>query len=183
MRPLPVSCFVVSFSYWTCSLVSGLPIWARSVSDTAPLRKRRESSGLYIYNFVVVWVVWSNFCFLVWLFAITVMSCLWRYLFVGIALMTWPKTWPVGIDHCSVCYWFHGNLSKYASLPRYKSACREMRACNKCWSQNIESDLYTCLRRKTYIMRTRELHYCKELGTCVDCLCMLIPTYAVSSRD
>jgi len=79
---------------------------------------RRESSGL-VYNFVVVWVVWSNFCFLVWLFAITVMSSLWRYLFVGIALMTWPKTWPVGIDHCSVCYWFHGNLSKYAADLRH----------------------------------------------------------------
>jgi len=79
---------------------------------------RRESSGL-VYNFVVVWVVWNNFCFLVWLFAITVISSLWRYLFVGIALMTWPKTWPVGINHCSVCYWFHGNLSKYAADLRH----------------------------------------------------------------
>ena len=32
-------------------------------------------------------------------------------------------------------------------------------------------------------MRTLELHYCKERGTCVGCLGMLIPKYAVSSRD
>ena len=32
-------------------------------------------------------------------------------------------------------------------------------------------------------MRTLELHYCKERGTCVGCFCMLIPKYAVSSRD
>ena len=49
------------------------------------------------------------------LFALTVMSSLWRNLFVGIALMTWPKIWPVGIDHCSVGYCFHGNLAKYAA--------------------------------------------------------------------
>ena len=34
-------------------------------------------------------------------------------------LMAWPKTWPVGIDHCSVCYCFHGNVSKYAGDPRH----------------------------------------------------------------
>ena len=36
--------------------------------------------------------------------------------------MTWPKTWPVGIDHCSVCYCFHCNVSTYmyaAALPHY----------------------------------------------------------------
>ena len=32
-------------------------------------------------------------------------------------------------------------------------------------------------------MRTLELHYCKERGTCVGCLCVLIPKYAASSRD
>ena len=33
-------------------------------------------------------------------------------------------------------------------------------------------------------MRTRALHYCKVLGTCVGCLCMLFPKYAaVSNRD
>jgi len=32
-------------------------------------------------------------------------------------------------------------------------------------------------------MRTRELHYSKEIGTRVGCLCMLIPRYAVSSRE
>ena len=75
------------------------------MSDTGPLRMRRESSGAphasLVYNFVVVWVVYKNFCFPGWLFAITVMSSFWRYLFVGISLMTWPNTWPVGIDHCS----------------------------------------------------------------------------------
>ena len=33
------------------------------------------------------------------------------YLFVGIALMAWPKDWSVGIDHCSVCDCFHGKVS------------------------------------------------------------------------
>ena len=63
------------------------------------------------------------------------------------------------------------------SLPRYKSACRDMCDCNK------SNDLYTCLWRKTCQMRTLELHYCKERGTCVGCLGMLIPKYAASSRD
>ena len=31
-------------------------------------------------------------------------------------------------------------------------------------------------------MHTLELHHCKERGTFVGCLCMLIPKYAVSSR-
>ena len=44
--------------------------------------------------------------------------------------------------------------------------------------------LYTCFRNKTYQMRTRALQYCKVLGTCVGCLCMLFPKYAaVSNRD
>ena len=118
MRPLPVGCFVVSFLMLNlrnvCSLVSGLPIRFRSVRDTATLRMRRESSGAplasLVYNVVVVWVVWNNVCFLVWYFAMTIMSSFWRYLFVGIALMTWPKTWTVGIDHCSICYCFNGNV-------------------------------------------------------------------------
>ena len=74
------------------------------MGDTDPVRMRRASSdephaghAYLVYNFVVVWVVWNNLCFLVWLFAIAVMSSLWRYLFVGIALMTWPKSWPVGM--------------------------------------------------------------------------------------
>ena len=45
-----------------------------------------------VYHLIVVWVVWNNLYFFVWHFAITVMSSFWRYLFVGIALMTWPKT-------------------------------------------------------------------------------------------
>ena len=57
----------------------------KNVSDTAPLKMRRENSGI-VNNYVVVWVVWSNFCFLVWLFAITVMSSLWRFLFVDVKL-------------------------------------------------------------------------------------------------
>ena len=46
------------------------------------------------------------------------------------------------------------------------------------------SDLYPSFRRETYQMRTSALNYCKELGMCVGCLCMLIPKYAaVSNRD
>ena len=155
------------------------------MSDTTPLRIRRESSGL-VYNLVVVSVVWNNFCFLVWLFTMTVISSFWRCLFVGISLLTWPKTWPVGIDHCSVCYCFHGKVSKYAADLRH---CLETNlSAEKCVTAiNIvlatSNDVYICLRRNTYQMRTRELHYCKELGTCVGCLCMLTPMYAVCSRD
>ena len=83
------------------------------MSDTAALRMRRESSGAplasLVYNFVVIWVVWKKFCVLLCCFAMTVMSSFWCYLFVGIALMTWPKPWPVGIDHSSVCYCINGN--------------------------------------------------------------------------
>ena len=155
------------------------------MSDTTPLRIRRESSGL-VYNLVVVSVVWNNFCFLVWLFTMTVISSFWRCLFVGISLLTWPKTWPVGIDHCSVCYCFHGKVSKYAADLRHcletnLSAEKCVTAINICLARS--NYVYTCLRRKTYQMRTRELHYCKELGTCVGCLCMLTPKYAVCSRD
>ena len=160
------------------------------MGDTAPLRMRRESSGAphasLVYHFVVVWVVWNNLCFLVWLFAITVMSSFWRYLFVGRALMTWPKSWPVGIDHDSVCYCFHGNLSDYAAdLRHYLDTNLRADKCVPAINIGLKTsnDLYTCLRRKTYQMRTRELPYTKELGTCVGCLRMLIPKYAVSSRD
>ena len=83
--------------------------------------------------------------------------------------MKWPKSWPVDIDHYSVCYCFHGNVSKYAADYRH---CLDTNLCGeKCVTAiNIglktSNDLYTCLRRKTYQMRTRELHYCKELGSC-----------------
>jgi len=84
---------------------------------------RRDSCGAphesLVYNFLVVWVISNNFYFLIWLFAITVMSGFWRYLFVGIALMTWPNTGHVGIDHCSVCYCLPGNFSKYAADLRH----------------------------------------------------------------
>jgi len=93
------------------------------VSDTAPLRMRRDSFDAphesLVYNFLVVWVIWNKFCFLIWLFAITVMSGFWSYLIVGIAHMTWPNTWNVGIDHCSVCYCLPGNFSKYAADLRH----------------------------------------------------------------
>ena len=50
----------------------------------------------------------------------TAMSMCWRYLFVGIVLMARLKTWPVGIDYCSVYDCFHGNVSKYeADLRNY----------------------------------------------------------------
>ena len=123
MRPLPVSCFVVSFSYWTGDMSA---LWFQvflfetdvRVSDTDRLRMRRASSdephACLVYHFVVVWVVWNNPWFLVWLFAIAVMSSRWRYLFVGTALMTRPKSWPVGTDHCSICYCFQGNVTTYA---------------------------------------------------------------------
>ena len=129
---------------------------------TAPLRMRREISSAslarLVYNFVVVWVVWDNLCFLVWLLAITVMSSFWRYLFVGIAVMTWPNRWPVGYDHCSVCYCFHGNVCKYAAdLLHYldTNLCAEKCVTAINIALKTSNDLYTCLGRKTYQMRTR----------------------------
>ena len=60
-----------------------------------PLITRRERSGAahasWLYNLVVAWVVWNTFCFFVWHIVMTVMSRFWRYLFVGIALIAWPK--------------------------------------------------------------------------------------------
>ena len=136
------------------------------MSDTYPLRMRRASSAephaCLVHNFLVVSVVWNNLCFLVWLFAFTVMSSFWRYLFVGIALMTWPKSWPVGTDHCSICYCFQGNVSTYA-FDLHHDLDRNMRA-EKCVTAiNIRlktsNELYTSFRRKTCQMRTLELHY------------------------
>ena len=145
-----------------------------------------EPHACLLYHFVVIWVVWNNLCFLVWLFAIAVMSSLWRYLFVGIALMTWPKSWPVGTDHCSIWYCFQGNISTYAfELRHYLDTNPRADICVTAIHMGLKTsnDLYTCLWRKTCQMRTLELHYCKERGTCIGCLCMLIPKYAVSSRD
>ena len=145
-----------------------------------------EPHACLVYHFVVIWVVWNNLCFLVWLFAIAVMSSLWRYLFVGIALMTWPKSWPVGTDHCSIWYCFQGNVSTYAfELRHYLDTNPRAEICVTAINMGLKTsnDLYTCLSRKTCQMRTLELHYCKERGTCIGCLCMLIPKYAVSSRD
>ena len=68
------------------------------------LRTRRKRSGAphasLVHNRVVAWVLWKNLCFFVWYFVMTVMSSFWRYLFVGIALIVWPRTWPVGSYHC-----------------------------------------------------------------------------------
>ena len=100
--------------------------------------------------------------------------------------MTWPKTWPVGIDHLSAWYCFHGNVAKYAAdLPHKLVTNLRNEKCVTAINIGLKSsiDLYTCLRRKICQMRTRELHYYKELGTCVGCLCLLIPKYAVSGRD
>ena len=139
------------------------------MSDTYPLRMRRASSAephaCLVHNFVVVWVVWNNLYFLVWLFAFTVMSSFWRYLFVGIALMTWPKSWPVGTDHCSICYCFQGNVSTYAfDLRHYLDTNLRAEKCVTAINIRLKTsnDLYTCFIRKTCQMRTLELHYCKE---------------------
>ena len=145
-----------------------------------------EPHACLVYHFVVIWVVWNNLWFLVRLFAIAVMSCLWRYLFVGIALMTWPKSLPVGTDHCRIWYCFQGNVSTYAFELRHyldTNPRAEIYVTAINMGLKTSNDLYTCLWRKTCQMRTLELHYCKERGTCIGCLCMLIPKYAVSSRD
>ena len=100
--------------------------------------------------------------------------------------MTWPKSWPVGTDHCSICYCFQGNVSTYAfELRHYLDTNLRAEICVTAINMGLKTStfLYTCLWRKTCQMRTLELHYCKERGTCVGCLCMLIPKYAVSSRD
>ena len=81
------------------------------------------------------------------------MSSVWRYLFVGIALMTWPKTWPVGIDHCIACYCFHGNLSTYAAdLRHYLDTNVRAEKCVPVINIGLKtsSDLYTCLRMIIY---------------------------------
>ena len=139
------------------------------MSDTDPLRMRRASSdeahACLVYNFVVVWVVWNNLCFIVCLFAFTVLSSFWRYLFVGIALTTWPKSWPVGTDHCSICYCFQGNASTYAfDLHHYLDTNLRAEKCVTAIHIGLKTsnDLYTCLRRNTCQMRTLQLHYCNE---------------------
>ena len=80
------------------------------MSDTTPLGIRRESSGAphtsLIHSFVVVWVVWNNLCFRLWHFAMTVVSSFWRYLFVGIALMTWPNTSPIKTNVHTHLLWY-----------------------------------------------------------------------------
>ena len=104
---LPASCFVVSFSYWTCQMSAvSFQVFRfdSEVWTTETLRTRRERNGAphagLVYNRVVAWVVWRNLCFFVWYFVMTVMSSFWRYLFVGIALMVWQRSWPVGSYHC-----------------------------------------------------------------------------------
>ena len=145
MRTLPVSCFVVSFSYWTCEMSAlwfqvflfECEVWATQHLSEHDARKwctPRKSS------------ISHRSC--LGSLEQLLFSC-WRYLFVGIALMAWPKTWPVGIDHCSVCYCFHDNLSKYDAGPRHyldrnlrAEKCVIMCDCNKYWSQNIDRSLH-----------------------------------------
>ena len=122
------------------------------MSDTDPLRMRRASSdephACLVYNFVVVWVVCNKLCFLEWLFAIALMSSLWCYLLVGIALITWPKSWPVGTDHCSICYCFQGNASTYTfDLRHYLDTNLRAEKCVTAINMalKISNDLNTCL--------------------------------------
>ena len=140
LRLLPVSCFVVSFSYGTCQMSA---VRFR-YSDLIPkcerqktLRTRRRRSGApqasLACNRVVTWVVWKNLCFFVWYFLMTVMSSFWRYLFVGIALMVWTRTWPVGSYHYIARYWLHGNgqclKRKRFSVTTYIQACLPSNVC------------------------------------------------------
>jgi len=114
------------------------------------------------------------------------MFCLWRYLFVGIALVTWPKTWPVGIDPCNVGYCFHGNLAKYAAdLCHYLDTNLRVEKCVPVINIGLKTSrlVSTLVLEGRHQMRTRDLRYCKELGTCVGFLCMLISKYSLSSRD
>ena len=124
------------------------------MSDTTHLRTRRERTGAPYaslgYHVVTVWVVWNNYClFFVWHFAMTAMSRCWCYLFVGIALMARLKTWPFGIDHCSVCDCFHGNVSKYeADLRNYLDTNLRAEKCVIAINIGLKSsnDLYTCFK-------------------------------------
>ena len=63
----------------------------------------------------------------------TVMSSFWRYLFVGIALMVWPTTWPVGSYHCIARYWLHGYAQclkrKRISVTTYIQVCMPSNVC------------------------------------------------------
>ena len=79
----------------------------------------------------------------------TAMSRFWRYLFVGIALMALPKTWPVGIDHCCVCDCFHSNVSKYEADLRYylgTNLCAEKCVIAINIGLKSSNDLYTCFK-------------------------------------
>ena len=76
------------------------------------------------------------------------MSSFSRYLLVGIALKTWPKSWPVGTDHGSICYCFQGNVPTYVfdlnhNLDINLRAEKRVTAINI--GLKISSDLYTCL--------------------------------------
>ena len=107
-------------------------------SDLIPKYERQKAPRTrcersLVYNRVVAWVVWKNLCFFVWYFFMTVMSSFWRYLFVGIALMVWPRTWPVGSYHCVARYWLHGNgqclKRKRISVTTYIQVCLPSNVC------------------------------------------------------
>ena len=84
------------------------------------------------------------------------MSSFWHYLFFGIALKTWPKSWPVGTGHCSICYCFQGNIPTNAfDLRHYLDT--NLRAEKRVTAVNIglktSNDLYTI----TLLQRMRHL--------------------------
>ena len=61
--------------------------------------------------------------------------------------MAWPKTWPVGIFHRSVFYFFHGNVSNYEGGLRH-FLDTNLRVEKSAMAINIglttSNDLYTC---------------------------------------
>ena len=75
--------------------------------------------------------------------------------------MTRPKSWPVGTDHCSICYCFQSNVSTYAfDLRQYLNTNLRAEKCVTAIDIGLKTsnDLFTCFRRKTCQMRTLELH-------------------------
>ena len=63
--------------------------------------------------------------------------------------MALPKTWPVCIDHCSVCDCFHGYVSKYeAGLRNYLGTNLRPEKCVIAINIGLKSsnDFYTCYK-------------------------------------
>ena len=81
----------------------------------------------------------------------TAMSSFSRYLFVSIALMAWPKAWPVGIDHCSVCDCFHGKVSNNeAGLCHYLDTNLRAEKCVTAINIGLKTsnDIYTWFQKE-----------------------------------